>query len=179
MTPSGESDERAAVFAAGATPPDEVGALDAALAEAAGFGAVVEELTGAIPPVEPPPDARAKLLAALAPRGAAVGISFRFAADGEFSPTRHPGISSRVLHIDHARRLVTVLLKLEPGAVYPAHSHDGPEECLVLEGEVLVGGVRMCKGDYQRAEPGSEHVVQRSDTGALLFLTAPVSLMEG
>lgn len=68
-------------------------------------------------------------------------------------------------------------MRLDPGAVYPAHEHDGPEECVVIAGELTVGGVRMRKGDYQRAEPGSEHVEQRSEAGALVFLTAPLSLM--
>jgi quercetin dioxygenase-like cupin family protein len=161
-------------------PADEAAAFEAALtagsaelAAAAGFAPVVEGLAGAVGPVEPPPVAKERLLAALPP----AGVHFRFAGDGGFTPTRHPGVSVKLLHLDRQRRQFTVLMRLEPGAVYPAHAHDGPEECVVLEGEILVGGVRMRKGDYQRAEPGSEHVEQRSETGALLFVTAPVSLL--
>jgi uncharacterized protein HemY len=47
----------------------------------------------------------------------------------------------------------------------------------VLEGELLVGGVRMKAGDYQRAEPGTAHADQWSDTGALLYITGPISLL--
>ncbi len=72
---------------------------------------------------------------------------------------------------------LTCLKRLEPGAVYPSHPHDGPEECLVLDGEIIVGDVRMRKGDYQRAEPNSQHIEQRSETGALIYLSAPMSLL--
>jgi anti-sigma factor ChrR (cupin superfamily) len=64
-----------------------------------------------------------------------------------------------------------------PGATYPAHPHSGPEECLVLEGDLTAFGVRMTAGDYQRVEPGTEHAEQRSETGALLYLTAPLSML--
>jgi len=186
MTPKGRderADESAAVFAAGAMPADEAAAFEAILTAGAAelgavgdFAPVVVALAAAVPPVEPPPGAREKLLGSLPPPEAA-GVHFRFAGDGAFTPTRYPGVSVKLLHLDGERRQFTVLMKLEPGAVYPAHAHDGPEECVVVEGEILVGGVRMRQGDYQRAEPGSEHVDQRSETGALLFVTAPVSLM--
>jgi quercetin dioxygenase-like cupin family protein len=187
MTANGPDDrphERAALFAAGALPPDEAGPSEAELlAEAGEFGPAVAGLAGAIPPVEPPPEVKARLLARLGPPddpGAAAGpagVSFRFAAAGGFAPSPFPGLWVRILHIDRPRRQFTAVLRLDPGASYPAHPHDGPEECLVLEGELLVGGVRMRAGDYQRAEPGSEHAEQRTATGALLFVTAPLSLL--
>lgn len=183
MTPHGRddcTDETAALFAAGALPADDAVAFEARLqtgtpelTAAAGFAAVVDALAGVVAPVEPPAGAREKLLAALPP----AGIRFRLAGDGAFTPTRYPGVSVKVLHVDRDRRQFTVLMRMAPGAAYPAHAHDGPEECVVIEGEIQVGGVRMRAGDYQRAEPGSEHVEQRSETGALLFLTAPLSLL--
>lgn len=187
MPSSGPTDERAALFAAGALPPDEAVALEATLLtgadDLAAFAGVVEALAGAIPAVEPPAGAKEKLLAALGPQAgstpvpANTGLFFRFAGDGEFVPTPYPGVSVRILHLDSARQQMTLLMRMEPGAAYPSHAHDGAEECIVLEGELLVGDVRMRKGDYQRAEPGSDHVEQRSETGALLYLTAPISLL--
>lgn len=181
MKPQDEPNDRAALFAAGAIASAGGADSDALLAEAiaAGFGPTVAELASAIPPVEPPPGAKARLLASLPPqqREAAAGLRFRFAGDGGFVPTPFPGVSVRVLHLDRSRRQFTALLKLEPGAAYPPHAHDGPEECLVLSGELLVGDVRMKEGDYQRAEAGSAHVEQRTETGALLYLTAPFGLL--
>src|SRR5206468_8051724 len=133
--------------------------------------AALRDLRGAVAalasePVSPAPGVKTALLDALP----AAGMRFRFAADGEFRATRYPGIWVRTLHIDEARKQFTCLMRLDPGAVYPSHGHDGPEECLVLEGEILVGNVRMRPGDYQRAEPGSHHIEQRTEVGALVYL---------
>ena len=185
-------EEQAAMIASGAATPEEAAAIEPLLAdrdEITEFADVVSHLAQAISELAPPPSVRIKLLAQLgeqhdkphatpAVASALPGLLFRFAHEGDFSPTPYPGVSARMLHVDGARRQFSVMLKLEPGAVYPAHAHDGPEECIVLEGEILVGNVRMRPGDYQRAEPGSRHIEQRSETGALLFLTAPLSLLE-
>lgn len=137
--------------------------------------ALVGMLAAAVQPVDPPPRVKDSLFARLGPPTG--GPRFRFAAAGDFLPTPFPGMSIRMLNLDPDRRQFTAMIRLEPGATYPSHAHDGPEECVVLEGELLVGGVRMTAGDYQRAEPGSEHADQWSDTGALLFVTGPASLL--
>lgn len=138
------------------------------------FGELFVALAAVVPPVAPPPGVKATLFARIDPPGP----RFQFAGDGAFVPTPYPGMSIRVLNVDRPRRQFTALIRLEPGGRYPSHPHDGPEECVVLEGELLVGGVRMKAGDYQRAEPGSAHADQWSDTGALLFVTGPLSLMK-
>ena len=198
MTPIDRSDpteEQAALVAAGAATPEEMAAFEPLLADLtsltglAGFGPVVNELAHAIPALNPPVAAKAKLFARLmdrsdpraADRAAASGMAgfvFRFGEDGEFAPTPYPGVWARMLHVDTARSQFSVILKMDPGSVYPSHAHDGPEECVVLDGEISVGNVRMRRGDYQRAEPGSDHIEQRTETGALLFITAPLSLLE-
>ena len=138
------------------------------------FGGVVAVLAAAIPPIDPPAGVKAALFARLAPPP---DIRFRFATDGAFAPTPFPGMTIRLLNIDRERRQFSAMIRLEAGATYPSHAHDGPEECVVLEGELLVGNVRMKAGDYQRAEPGTAHADQWSDTGALLFVTGPTSLL--
>jgi anti-sigma factor ChrR (cupin superfamily) len=63
---------------------------------------------------------------------------------------------------------------MPPGTRLPAHRHDeGFEECLVLEGEVIVNDERYRAGDYVLAPQGSEHYDVRSDVGALFFLRSP------
>jgi quercetin dioxygenase-like cupin family protein len=138
--------------------------------------ALVGMLAAAIEPVAPPPSVKAALFARLA-APPTDGPRFRFATDGAFAPTPFPGMTIRMLNLDPARKQFSAMIRLEPGAVYPSHAHDGPEECVVLEGELLVGGVRMKAGDYQRAEPGTAHADQWSDTGALLYVTGPASLL--
>jgi quercetin dioxygenase-like cupin family protein len=187
------AEEQAALHLAGALPDADRDAFEARLAagwpegEAAiqAMSTAVRTLAAAIPPVEPPPRVRDALLAAVAdPRAAdraaaaqLPGVTFRFAGDGGFVAGKSPGVWVRMLHVDRARRQFTCLLRLDPGASYPSHPHDGPEECLVLEGDVTIGGVRMRAGDYQRVESGTAHAEQRTESGALLYLTAPLTLL--
>jgi quercetin dioxygenase-like cupin family protein len=185
-------DELAALYLAGALGDAERDAFEARLNAGWPEGEealrqlseAVRELAAEAPPVDPPPGVRGSLLAAVGDTRAAdrtaaarlAGIVFRFAEDGEFVRGSAPGVWVRMLHLDRRRRQFSCLVRLEPGASYPAHAHDGPEECLVLEGDVIVDGVRMRAGDYQRVEPGTDHGEQRSEGGALLYITAPLSL---
>lgn len=189
-------EELVALYLAGAMTEEEARAFEERLASGCPDAvaamreaeAAVRELAADAPPVDPPPGLKADLLTRLgrppdpratdrAAAGGMTGALFRFAEDGGFRPTRHAGVRMRLLHIDRDRGQFTGLIRLDPGAAYPAHPHDGPEECIVLDGELIVGDVRLRRGDYQRAEPGTEHVEQRTETGATLFVTAPVSLL--
>ncbi len=52
----------------------------------------------------------------------------------------------------------TVLLKLEPGAVFPTHTHGGEEQVLVLEGGYLdVSGTEYWRGELDVRQPGTSH----------------------
>lgn len=178
-----DTDELPALFLAGALPEAEDEWPKGAIALADAVRALVAECE----PIAPPTALKQSILNALpkpsprdADRAAAAklpGFIFRFTEDDSFKPTPYPGVSVRMLHVDKERHQFACLMRLQPGAVYPCHPHDGPEECIVLEGEILVGDVRMKRGDYQRAEPGTDHIEQRSETGALLFITAPASLL--
>ena len=77
----------------------------------------------------------------------------------------------RRLFVDETSRRMTILARLAPGVVYPPHVHAGLEECYVLEGDLWIGDVEMRAGDYQRAEPGSNHGIQSTRGGCLLLLT--------
>lgn len=61
-------------------------------------------------------------------------------------------------------------LRLEPGAQVPSHTHDSDEHCIVLEGQVCFGEIRVEKGDYHLARAGSRHENAYSETGALLYI---------
>jgi putative transcriptional regulator len=52
----------------------------------------------------------------------------------------------------------TVLVKLEPGAVFPTHTHGGRERVLILEGGYLdVGGTEFWRGELDVREKGTSH----------------------
>lgn len=175
------AEEHAALYLAGALPEEVQAAFEAQLGAGWPEGErALRELAPAIQafaddvvPVLPPPGVKTALLAKLTgPK-----CEFAFADGGAFVPTRFPGVTMRLLHFDKTRRQFSAFMKIAPGAKFPTHHHDGPEECVVLHGELIVGSVRMRAGDYQRADADSEHDVQWSETGAMAFVTAPLSML--
>lgn len=189
-------EEQLTLYAAGALPVAEATAVEEQLRHSSAEGwqhwqslqPVVDALLAAIPERMPSPGVKGKLLSQLpcskpvealipSPLRSPAGILFQHERDAEFVPTPYPGITLRLLHVDQAQQKFSALLRLSPGAKYPSHHHDGVEECLVLEGTLWVGNTKMTVGDYQRAEADSDHVDQWSETGALLYINAPLSLM--
>jgi anti-sigma factor ChrR (cupin superfamily) len=121
---------------------------------------------------EPPsPDVRAALLA----RIAAPSNHTVMAGDGEWVQTPVPGVRMKILALDRARNRVTMLVRGEPGATYPAHRHTGPEECYVIKGSVIVEGRLLRAGDFHHAEGESDHEALHTDEGVEVLLVASAS----
>lgn len=60
-------------------------------------------------------------------------------------------------------------IRMEPGAETIPHTHEGVEDYLILEGEVIESDGRVLKqGDFVHYEPGSRHN-SRTETGCLLI----------
>ena len=97
------------------------------------------------------------------------------AADGAWVETPVPGVQMKILAIDRARDRVTMLLKGEPGARYPAHRHSGPEECYVISGSLIVEGQVLRAGDFHHAEGESDHAEAWTDEGMEVLLVAAAS----
>ena len=89
----------------------------------------------------------------------------------DWKPTGVPGVVARNLYIDHERRRATVLLRLDPGVTFPDHDHPDVEECLILEGDLELGGKVMKKYDYMRIPKGGQHGTPRTTGGCLLLVT--------
>jgi anti-sigma factor ChrR (cupin superfamily) len=82
------------------------------------------------------------------------------------------GIRIKVLH--EAAGVMSYLLRLAPGAVLPAHRHPIDEECVVMEGEMQVGGLRIGAGGFHLGRKDLAHDQLHSPTGALIFLRGAV-----
>lgn len=68
------------------------------------------------------------------------------------------------------------LVQLQPGTRFQAHAHDdGDEECMVLQGSVVLDGCLFRAGDYTMAKRGSNHLEVFSAEGCVLFLKSPAS----
>ena len=64
-----------------------------------------------------------------------------------------PGIECKLLATDTERHRVSMLVRLAPGASYPAHTHAGVEELHLLDGELWIDERKLLPGDYNRGEP--------------------------
>ena len=92
--------------------------------------------------------------------------------EGNWKPTGIPGITSKKLYFDRASGLLTTLVRMEPGAVYPAHRHTRTEQCLILEGDVTHHGQTYHPGDFTWAEAGTiDPSLETVNGNVLLIIT--------
>lgn len=89
-----------------------------------------------------------------------------------------PGVAFKTLKTHRPGTGVTLLLRFDPGADYPAHRHPAGEEYHVLEGALIDGGRSYGVGTYVWHPPGSVHR-PRSEVGAvvLVFLREGIELI--
>lgn len=124
-----------------------------------------------VPPVDPPAHVRERVLAEARKPST---YTVRATDATGWIDTGQPGIRARVLAVDKARSLVTMLIRAEPGAVYPSHTHHGPEGCYVISGSVIVEGSVLRAGDFIHADAGSEHGELSTTEGAELLLVGAI-----
>ncbi|MBM4391271.1 MAG: cupin domain-containing protein [Deltaproteobacteria bacterium] len=148
------------------------------LAEAAGISeAEAEELIAAAiaAPVAPPPNWRARLLAAVAPAWGAFVSAFAAQIDLPVEKARElldraeraaawvagplPGVS--VFHLPSGPACSGAdvgLVRLGAGVVFPPHRHLGPERVLVLDGSYIDDrGREFRPGDRDERDEGEPH----------------------
>jgi anti-sigma factor ChrR (cupin superfamily) len=176
--------ELAALYALGQLSAEEARAFEARLAagdqacrsELAAVRSVVDDLAYGARPEPPPPRLRARLLERIVAAEPAVidqgGLRLVRSGRFDWEPAVAQGIEVKRLFEDSARRRVTMLVRLAPGASYPAHRHADVEELYLLEGEVFVSGVLMRAGDYCHSEADTVHDRIHTSSGCLFIATA-------
>lgn len=83
----------------------------------------------------------------------------------------YQGISVISLRYDEEKqRSTTILLKFEPGAVYPYHNHPGGEEIFVLSGEAILEDSCISQGDYLYTPVNFKHSVTTKTGCTMLFI---------
>jgi anti-sigma factor ChrR (cupin superfamily) len=80
------------------------------------------------------------------------------------------GIECKLLATDAERHRVSMLVRLAPGASYPAHTHAGVEELHLLDGELWIDERKLVAGDYIVAAPGTGDDRVWSETGCTCVL---------
>ena len=164
--------------AIGALDPDERRDLETrlaalppkVLAEVAHLYDTSVEIAATASGEEPSPGVRDALLA----RVAAPANHTITSSGGEWVETA-AGVRMKILAIDRARDRVTMILRGEPGARFPAHRHSGPEECYVIRGSLVVEGQALHAGDFHHAEGDSDHREAWTDEGMELLIVAAAS----
>lgn len=81
-----------------------------------------------------------------------------------------PGISCKLLATDTEKHVVSMLVRLAPGAEYPPHSHAGDEQLHLLAGELWIDERKLHPGDYNRAAPGTSDKRVWSENGCTCVL---------
>jgi anti-sigma factor ChrR (cupin superfamily) len=184
-----EVEQQAMLYSLGALTPEEAKkfaqrlAADCPLcrAEVGECRQVLGALAMTAPQVEPPPNARDRLLAAIGaaakPEGSqkeaagkdastsmGEGLIVRKDASG-FESSPMPGVQIRNL-----LGKKTFLVRMEPKSYLPEHQHKAAEQCLVLEGSISSDGITAYAGDYTFMPAGSNHNPLYSETGCLLLI---------
>ncbi len=177
-TACGECFELAPLYAAGALEPERASALEehlrsgcpACLAEVRALKDTAAELAYALPPRQPRAGLRTRLMDRIAPPPQASLRVLVRANRIEWRPAGVPGVMMKRLFVDKATGSVTSLLKVEPGAVYPAHRHAGLEQTYVLDGDVIFNDHELDTGDYEAALAATDHSSVTTREGCLLLL---------
>lgn len=174
----GECASQASLYALGALPEVEMEAFGARLQSGcplcttlAGFYSDIGGLlAAAVPSVQPPSGLRQLLLdrirGRLSEEGMEAGIRVVRSPDSPWIPLRPPGVDIRSLMGEE-----TFLLRMQPGASFPAHEHKHNEQCYVLEGSIVDSqGLHLNAGDFVVMLSGTRHDPIHSDTGCLLLI---------
>ncbi|MGE3546152.1 MAG: cupin domain-containing protein [Kofleriaceae bacterium] len=85
-----------------------------------------------------------------------------------------PGIACKLLSTDQRRNVVSMLVRLDPGAKYPSHVHADVEELHLLDGELWIDERKLYPGDYNRGEPGAGDTHVWSETGCTCVLITSI-----
>ena len=81
-----------------------------------------------------------------------------------------PGIHVKILSRNAENDSVSILVRLDPGADYPGHTHAGIEELHLLHGILKVDDRTLHPGDFIHSEAGSVDHRVWSETGCTCFL---------
>ncbi len=90
-------------------------------------------------------------------------------SEGTWEPLA-PGIERKVVHLDRQAGTQSCFLRMRAGAVLPPHDHGADEHCVVMQGDVEVGGKTFGAGAYHLASKGTPHLPITARSDAVLFI---------
>jgi len=81
----------------------------------------------------------------------------------------HPGIETKILIVDRTSGLLTMLLRMAPGAILPDHEHVLIEQTYVLQGSLVCGEGECRAGQFVWRPAGSRHAAWAGPEGGLML----------
>jgi anti-sigma factor ChrR (cupin superfamily) len=179
-----EVEELAALYCVGAMESAEAAEFQthiqsgcaACLSEVRAFQETVSSLAFSVPEQKPPAGLRARLMDRITSTSQITSpvehtSMLLRANEGEWMPSGFPGVNVRQLYSEPVTGVVTSLVKMDPGAIYPAHFHFGLEHCYVLQGDVIFHDHTLQTGDYEVAMASTTHSPVSTARGCLLMIT--------
>jgi anti-sigma factor ChrR (cupin superfamily) len=83
--------------------------------------------------------------------------------------TLYPGIETKTLLVDRSSGLLTMLMRMAPGAKIPDHEHVLIEQTYVLEGSLICGEGVCGVGEFVWRPSGSRHEAWAGPQGGLIL----------
>jgi anti-sigma factor ChrR (cupin superfamily) len=83
--------------------------------------------------------------------------------------TRHRGVETKTLLVDRKTGLITLLLKMAPGAKLPDHEHVEIEQTYVLEGSLVCPEGECKAGEFVWRPAGSRHEAWGGPQGGVML----------
>jgi anti-sigma factor ChrR (cupin superfamily) len=84
--------------------------------------------------------------------------------------TIYPGVEAKTLLVERDSGLLTVLLRMAPGAKLPDHEHVLIEQTWVLEGRLVCGEGECTPGNFVWRPAGSRHEAWTPEGGLMLAM---------
>ncbi|HEY5637127.1 MAG TPA: cupin domain-containing protein [Burkholderiales bacterium] len=91
------------------------------------------------------------------------------AASLDWEKTVYEGIETKTLLVDKSTGLLTMLLRMAPGAKLPDHEHVLIEQTYVLEGSLVCGEGECTAGQYVWRPAGSRHDAWGGPKGGVML----------
>ena len=132
---------------------------------------IMDQFLQNLTPLAPPAGLRDKVLERIR-KPASDFLTLR--VDAGWKPLA-PALEVKLLTYDERSDTKSFLMRAQAGARIPEHRHQGYEECLVLEGEIIIGDMVLRAGDFHGAQSDTHHPSIRTDIGALVYVRSALS----
>lgn len=100
--------------------------------------------------------------------------------DLPWSSTEFPGIEMKVLYLDRSSGASTIMFRMQPGAVVPAHEHTALEQTFILSGSLKDDEGEARAGEYVWRPGGNRHIAHAPNGAVFLsFFLKPNKFDQG